>query len=210
MALLCCLSAGCAASGDNRAARPKRVSPDTASAQIAKAQPPSGSRAGDALRVIESTPDGLFESLATQTFRLQTGINANDTYAVTADQAVQLGTGYDGPGIIGFHLGDIDRNGEPDVAYAFGSGSGVTRYEVGVYDRPGDALRGQSRTRRVPLSYRNPLRFEESDDGLEVWDQPRDELLGLIRADSSGELRFTPATPLSRGVRDRLLEPRLR
>lgn len=181
----------------------------SASTLIGQALPETFSGDDPAPDVRETTPKGLFEALATQTFRLQSGDRANDTWAVTTTgEAASLGTGYGGPGIVAFHLGDIDANGAPDLAYASGSGSGIIRYEVGIYDRPGDPLRAAPRTRRVPLSYRNPLTFRSAAGGLEVWDAHRNQKVGLITA-AGEELRFTPATPLPQGVRERLLEPRL-
>lgn len=205
----CAGAGGCQASGDAADAPPTRVTLPVASSRIGQAIPNMIAGDDQTPAVRETTPQGLFEALATQTFRVEEGIGANDTFAVTADEAVALGTGYGGPGIVAFHLGDVDGNGTPDLAYAFGSGSGIIRFEVGIYDRPDDPLRGQARTRRVPLSYRNPLQFREVDAGLEVWDANRNEKIGLISA-AGDELRFVLTAPLPQGVRERLLEPRLR
>jgi hypothetical protein len=207
--LACVGTGGCQASGDKADAMPARVTPPIAASRIGQALPDAVAARDRTPAVRETTPAGLFDALATQTFRVEDGVRANDTFAVTADEAVSLGTGYGGPGIVAFHLGDIDGNGAPDLAYAYGSGSGITRFEVGIYDRPGDPLRGQVRTRRVPLSYRNPLRFQEVEGGLEVWDTHRNEKVGLITA-AGDDLRFVPVIPLPQGVRERLLEPRQR
>ena len=198
----------CQSSGSRTAKAPLPLSTTAAAALIEQslAERSITTAPAEPIALRETTPDALFGALHTQTFRVTEGTYANDTFAVTEQAAVPLGTGFGGPGIVDAHVGDADSDGQPDLTFAYGSGSGIKRFEIGVYDRPGDGIRGEPRTRRVGFSYRDPVRFETADQRLEVWDNNRNLKLGDIVA-SGDRLIFRAKADLPRVVRERMLEP---
>ena len=186
---------------------------------------------GDLNAVRETTPPGLFERLAVQTFQVSDGPGEFETYALAPPpggvgeaQAVRLGTAFGGPGVTGYFPADVDRNGEPDLAFAYGSGqyASAKRYNVGLLDRPGyrppnpAALDpttlpapAQVRSRDVDFAYRDPIALRGDRGGrVEVWDEARGVRLGTLRAAPGGRPAFDLAPDLPPHVRKRLLSPR--
>lgn len=200
---------GCRTPAADRAL-PQRLSESTASLRIERFERSRQPTLSPSVSfpVVESTPPGVWEALYLQTFRVTDGLFEYETYALTLDEVAQLGAGLRGPGVVDFALGDVDRDDEPDLAFASGSRSGLTRFGIGVIDRPVDNVRGALRQRRVPFSYRDPVRFGQSERGLEVWDVNRDIRLGRL-VPAGARVRFMPESDLPRSVRERFLEPRL-
>ena len=214
------LLAGCAGSKAPRQLLPSRVHASSASREIQafeRVRSP-GLAQLEAPPVTETTPDGLWEAMRAQTFRVEEGLFAGESYAVARDSVVRLGAAYQGPGVIAMHLGDADFDGRPDLAYAAGSRSGIMRYGIGLVDRPGyeDPAPGEPlpadpadlRHRAIAFTYRDPVRFESSAVGLEVWDELKNIRLGRLVAVGE-QIRFLPDAELPRNVRERFLEPRM-
>ena len=224
--LLAAILAGCAATPEEpEPIVVERLAPAAAAAAI---RPLAD---GDLAAVRETTPPGLFERLAVQTFQVSDGPGEFETYALAPPpggvgeaQVVRLGTAFGGPGITGYFPADVDRNGEPDLAYAYGSGqyASAKRYNVGLLDRPGyrppdpAALDpttlpapARLRSRDLDFAYRDPisLRAGEGVDGgrVEVWDQARGVRLGTLSAAPGGRPTFDLAPDLPPHVRKRLL-----
>ncbi|MEM1011024.1 MAG: hypothetical protein AAGI46_02245 [Planctomycetota bacterium] len=173
----------------------------------------------------ETTPDGVFENLGLQTFRVKDEpgeVFAYETFAVTSDDAIQVGSGSGGPGITSFTLADADGDGELDLVYVTGSGRGIKSYDAGAIDRPGfvpydpanppladqPVARTPLRSRPVALGYRDPieLRPVASGNGFDVWDPGRRVRLGrLVFREESAD--FVVADGLPRNVQQRFLSP---
>lgn len=212
--------AGCAGSQAPKQFLPTRASPVSAAREIQsfeRVRSP-GLAQLDPPPVTETTPEGLWEAMRAQTFRVDEGLFAGETYAVAGGSVVRLGAAYQGPGVIATHLGDADFDGEPDLAYAAGARSGLMRYGIGLVDRPGyqdpppgappPADPADLRHRTIAFTYRDPVRFQASEVGLEVWDEMKNVRLGRLVAVGE-QIRFLPDAELPRNVRERFLEPRL-
>ena len=170
--------------------------------------------------VVETTPDGLWEAMAVQTFNVTGDMHQYESFAVTEGDVEQLGSGFGGPGIIEYQLVDADRDGTRELAFVVGSGTGVKRYTVGLLDRPQyepvdpanppatKPAPAPMRQRAVRVSYRDPLTLKETAAGVEVWDPARQTRIGRITG-GGGAVRFEPEANLPRIVRQRVLEPRM-
>ena len=171
-------------------------------------------------RLRETTPPGLFDAIAVQTFQVVSGPDRYETFAVTRDEIARLGTGLGGPGVMEFRPSDADADGEPDVAFLYGSGSRQKRYNLGLLDRPGYRppdpasldpatlpAPARLRVRDVDFSYRDPVVLRDDAGRLAVVDPARGVTLGVLRS-RGGDLAFETADDLPRYVRQRLLSPR--
>ena len=215
------LLVGCASKPKPVATGPIKLTAAEASRRIeaaARADKPSLA-AGVPFDVTETTPAKLWDGMRAQTFRVRDGLYAGTTFALTADDAAEVGASFGGPGVVTMRVGDLDADGKPDLTVVSGAGSGVTRYEINVLDRPAPPTMspvlggppepsGPLRQRRVPFSYRDPVTFAPAEGGLGVRDDARGLTLGTLR-DAAGRLTFEPAPDLPRGVRERFLEPRM-
>ncbi len=88
----------------------------------------------------ETTPDGLFDEMGVQTFRVRDEpdeLYAFETFAVTDEEVVPVGSGAGGPGITAFTIADADGDGRADLLYVSGSGRSIKSYDAGSIDRPG-------------------------------------------------------------------------
>lgn len=166
----------------------------------------------------ETTPEGLWEGIATQTFRITDDFYEDESFALTNTETVQLGSGYGGPGIVFTLVEDLDGDGKVDLGYVTGSGSGVKRYNIGVLDRPGyspansetnqPAVTASLRQRGVDFEYRDPVELRVTGGRVEVYDPARRVLLGTLRLTDDAAV-FEPARDLPLHVRRRFLRPQL-
>ena len=215
------LLSGCG--GSSRVEMPARMTSGTASAKvnafIARDTPTASDLTG--LQLEETTPDGAFEKLGVQTFRVTEDLYQFETFAVTPTETIKIGSGLDGPGITEMRLTDLDGNDGPDLVFTSGTGRGNKQYSVGVLDRPGYEPAPDPeapatspvplRVRNVRLTYRDPLRFEQPGKLVEVWDDQRNVKLGTLRlsGDQRDSIVFVADAEIPAHIRRRFLEPRM-
>jgi hypothetical protein len=215
---------GCASNEPKPLPPPEPVSVDDARRKVAAAARQDGP-AGDAFAsypIQETTPPRLFDELGVQTFRVTGGPAEYETFAVTDEQVLRLGSGFGGPGITAFSFEDADGDGAGDLLWAVGSGTGIKQYGVGLVDRPGfrpydandppfeaDPTPRPLRERKVALRYRDAVELRRNDAGqMEVWDSGRKVRLGRLRV--IGDMAtFEAESDLPPEVRRRFLEPRM-
>ena len=213
---------GCA-SGPEPVAAPARLTPEQAQPVVVERLQASsaGLPPRFELPLEETTPDGLFDAMAMQTFRVNGGLYQDETYAVAEGSVARVGTGLGGPGIVSMQLADADGDGNVDLLYISGSGRGVKTYTVGAVDRPGyepydpanPSLTRQAapiRVRDPQIQYRYPieLRPATNGEGFDLYDQGRDFRLGRLLF-RGGRAEFLPANNLPLGVKRRFIQPRL-
>jgi hypothetical protein len=80
----------------------------------------------------EVTIDEIWNELGAQVFQLG-GLSSDDTYVIVDRQVDRLGFAFGGYGVISMYVTDLDRNGEPELAYTYSWGSGLHRSHVAVY-----------------------------------------------------------------------------
>jgi hypothetical protein len=216
--LLLSIVAGCASEPPPLDLRPVPVSPAQAAPRVAGALPERiDGTAVPPPTLRETTPPGVFEVLSVQTFQVTDGLYEFETFAVTEEEVIQIGTGFGGPGIIAFRPVDADDDGNPDLAYAFGSGQSIKRFGVALLDRPGyrpprvgefadPATRPAPpamRVREIDFFYRDPIELRGGDGAIEVWDPARNTRLGRL-VGRGGRMTMEVEPDLPRFVRQRI------
>lgn len=215
--LLAALAVGGCATGKKQVEPPTKVAPAAAEARVADLL--GADRSLVSVRLKETTPPELWRSVRVQTFEVQGDLYAGESFAVTTQDAAQLGSGYGGPGVTFTLVEDLDGDGLADLGYVTGGGTGVTRYTVGVVDRPGYTMladgtldpaapRSPLRRRGVDFEYRDPVVLRLNGGRLEVRDPARQVLLGVIRLAASSAT-FEPNRDLPPFVRRRFVRPTL-
>lgn len=77
------------------------------------------------------TPTPVKETIGCQIFK--DGKNC-ESYLLHNDQIYRMGIGFGGYGVIDIHLCDFDGDGQQDLLYTDSSGSGVHRWEAGIFN----------------------------------------------------------------------------
>ncbi len=206
-----------------RAPRPLTV--DQARAKMVEAVRDQGGGTLFLMPVEETTPAGVFDEMGVQTFRVLDEPDepfAFETFAVTDEEVVQVGSGLGGPGITSMTMTDVDGDGRPDLLYVAGSGRRIKSFNAGAVDRPGfekfdptrPVVEGEVqqprplRRRDVALDYRDPIELRQSPSGLEVWDSGRNVKLGVLEMRDDGA-NFVAADDLPTAVKRRFKSPRM-
>ena len=78
------------------------------------------------------TTDEIWNEMGTQVYVLG-GLSSAETYIIVDEQVDRLGMAFGGYGVTSMCITDLDRDGEPELAYTYSWGSGLHRSHVAVY-----------------------------------------------------------------------------
>jgi hypothetical protein len=83
--------------------------------------------------VKEMTTAEIWNRMGVQVFQVSGDIFMYDTFLVTGSQVTPLGIGFGGMGVTSLAVTDLDRNGQPELLYAYSFGSGIHQSRLGTY-----------------------------------------------------------------------------
>jgi hypothetical protein len=156
-----------------------------------------------ALPVREMTTPAVWDRLGAQVFKVTGELRQNETFVVRAGRVHRIGKAFGGEGVTSLCVADLDRDGRPELVYAFAWGSGVPRAEVGRLNCLADRPREQVAT--PAYFFAGPLDVERADEHT-VHVRAGQLVVGRLAAEGKGErasllIRLDAGLPAD--VRDR-------
>lgn len=73
------------------------------------------------------------ETLPIQIFRVTDGPFARETFLISGETVLRLGTAFGGQGVTSIRVSDLDRDGSAELLFAYSFGSGIHQSWIGMY-----------------------------------------------------------------------------
>jgi hypothetical protein len=74
-----------------------------------------------------------WEQLQVQVFRVEEGFLAPESFLISGDTVLPLGTAVGGRGVMSLEIGDLDRDGSAELFFTYSFGSGIHQSRIGMY-----------------------------------------------------------------------------
>jgi len=74
-----------------------------------------------------------WEYMRVQVFRITEGTFVNESFLISGDTMLRLGTAVGGPGLTSMEVSDLDRDGGAELLFTYGFGSGIHQSRIGMY-----------------------------------------------------------------------------
>jgi len=74
-----------------------------------------------------------WETLRVQVFRVTEGVFAHESFLISGDSVLPLGTAIGGHGLTSLEIGDLDRDGSAELLFTYSFGSGIHQSRIGMY-----------------------------------------------------------------------------
>ena len=127
-----------------------------------------------------------WDTLRVQLFRITDGPFMNESFLISGDSVLPLGTAVGGRGLTSLQIGDLDRDGSAELLFTYTFGSGIHQSRIGMYA----PAYGKDRTFEAETGYLGDLGlFKEgmSTVGVRVL-EPDDATMTLRYLDTLGHL----------------------
>jgi hypothetical protein len=85
------------------------------------------------LQVEELPMTEAWEQLRVQLFRITEGAFENESFLISGDSVLPMGTAVGGRGLTSLEIGDLDRDGSAELLFTYSFGSGIHQSRIGMY-----------------------------------------------------------------------------
>lgn len=138
------------------------------------------------LPMIELPMQEGFENLVVQIFRVTDGPFARETFLISGETVLQLGTAFGGEGVTSLRVSDLNQDGSAELLFTYSFGSGIHQSRIGMY-APAYAENQIYEARKAYLGDLGLVKEDMSNVAVRVV-EPDDETLTLRYLDTLGRL----------------------
>ncbi|MGD2147085.1 MAG: hypothetical protein PVH41_10355, partial [Anaerolineae bacterium] len=114
----------------------------------------------DLYLAVEEVPvPDAWELMQVQVFRVTGEAFARDSFLISGDMVLPLGTAIGGQGLTSLVIGDLDRDGRAELLFAYSYGSGIHQSRIGMYA----PAYGEDRTHEAAIAYLGDMSLFKED-----------------------------------------------